>query len=338
MNLADFVAGLPKAELHLHIEGTFEPELIFEIARRNNIDLDFASVEALRAAYRFADLQEFLDLYYTGAAVLIEERDFYDLTAAYLARARAQHVTHCEIFFDPQSHTVRGVEFATAINGIAGALADATRGPGPTTRLILCFLRHLDEADAIETLKAALPHRDKFIGVGLDSTELGHPPEKFARVFEMAGAEGLRRVAHAGEEGPASFVRGAIEALHVDRIDHGNACLGDPALVADIIARDLALTVCPLSNLQLGGVASLAAHPLKAMLDAGLKVTVNSDDPAYFGGYINENYIQTAAALNLTRDELATLARHSFEASFLDAPDKAARIAELDAYLQTALP
>ncbi len=328
-----FIENLPKAELHLHIEGTFEPELIFAIAKRNKIALDFSSIEDLRAAYRFANLQEFLDIYYTGASVLIEEQDFYDLTTAYLTKARAQNVTHCEIFFDPQTHTDRGIPFATVINGISRALADAEAQTGLTSKLIMCFLRHLDEEAAIATLKAALPHRDKFIGVGLDSSEAGHPPEKFARVYDQAGCEGLKRVAHAGEEGPADYVRRAIEILKIDRIDHGNACLDDPELVVDIVARDLALTLCPLSNLKLNGVASLAVHPLKMMMEAGLKVTINSDDPAYFGGYINENYIETAMALDLKNSEIAQIARNSFEASFLPDAQKAARLAELDAYL-----
>lgn len=331
--MKNFIDKLPKAELHLHIEGTFEPELIFAIAKRNKIALDFSSIEDLRAAYRFANLQEFLDIYYTGAGVLIEEQDFYDLTAAYLAKAHEQNITHCEIFFDPQTHTDRGVPFVTVVNGISRALTDAETQTGLTSKLIMCFLRHLDEETAIATLKTALSHRDKFIGVGLDSSEVGNPPEKFARVFELAGREGLKRVAHAGEEGPADYVRRAIEFLHIDRIDHGNACLDDPKLVAEIIARDLALTVCPLSNLKLNGVPSLAAHPLKKMMTAGLKATVNSDDPAYFGGYVNENYFETATALDLSRAEIGQLARNSFDASFLTASEKAARIAELDAYL-----
>ena len=331
--MKEFIAELPKAELHVHIEGTFEPESIFEIAKRNRIALDFPSVGALRAAYQFSNLQQFLDIYYTGAGVLIEALDFYELTTAYLDKAHAQAVTHCEIFFDPQTHIVRGIPFATVIDGIARAQADAMTRTGLTSKLIMCFLRHLDEEDAIATFKVALPHRDKFIGVGLDSSELGHPPEKFARVFEMAGAEGLARVAHAGEEGPASYVRGAIEFLQVDRIDHGNACLDDPALVAEIAARDLALTVCPLSNLKLGVVPSLRDHPLKKMVDVGLKVTVNSDDPAYFGGYINENITELAGALRLAKDDVVQLARNSFEASFLTTEEKSARIAELEAYL-----
>jgi adenosine deaminase len=331
--MKNFVDNLPKAELHLHIEGTFEPELIFEIAGRNRIELEYPSVDALRAAYQFDNLQQFLDLYYVGASVLVEDQDFYDLTRAYLERVAAQGVAHCEIFFDPQTHTERGVAFATVINGISRALSEAEEDLGITSRLIMCFLRHLDEAAAIETLQSALPFRDKFIGVGLDSSELGNPPEKFARVFDLAGREGLKRVAHAGEEGPASYVRGAIETLHVDRVDHGNACLDDPSLVDDIIARDLALTVCPLSNLKLGGVARLEDHPLKRMIEAGLKVTINSDDPAYFGGYVTENYVETAAALDLSKNALADLARNSFIASFLPDDEKAGHLASIDNYM-----
>jgi len=334
MTLEEFVAGLPKAELHVHIEGTFEPELIFEIADRNKVTLDYPNVDALRGAYAFKNLQEFLDLYYVGAAVLTTEQDFYDLTSAYLRRAQAQSVRHAEIFFDPQTHTDRGVPFDVVINGISAALTDGARDLNVSSALIMCFLRHLDEQAAIETFEVALAHRDKIVGIGLDSSELGHPPEKFSRVYELAGQHGLKRVAHAGEEGPPAYIRSAINKLHIDRIDHGNSCLDDPSLVTDIVDRGLALTVCPLSNLKLGGVASLAEHPLKKMLDAGLKVTINSDDPAYFGGYINENYIETAAALGLTFDELARAARNSFDASFLEPAAKAKHLEALAQYLE----
>ena len=331
-----FIADLPKAELHVHIEGTFEPEMMFAIARRNGVALPYPTIDALRAAYAFNNLQEFLDVYYLGAAALEAEQDFYDLTWAYLERARAQAVLHTEIFFDPQAHTGRGVPFATVIDGIHRALTDARTKLGLSSRLILCFLRHLDEADAEATLDAALPYRDRIVAVGLDSSEVGHPPTKFARVFARARGAGFRAVAHAGEEGPPDYVRDTVDLLKVDRIDHGNRALEDPALVERLAALRLPLTVCPLSNLKLGGVASMAAHPLRRMLDAGLVATVNSDDPAYFGGYVNENYAAVQAALGLGRDDLATLARNSFTAAFLPDAAKAALIGQLDAYLATA--
>ena len=303
-----FIAGLPKAELHVHIEGTLEPEMMFAIARRNGVTLPYPTVDALRAAYAFNNLQDFLDIYYLGAAALEAEQDFHDLTWAYLERARAQAVLHTEIFFDPQAHTARGVPFATVIDGIHRALTDAHTKLGLSSRLILCFLRHLDEADAEATLDAALPYRDRIVAVGLDSSELGHPPSKFARVFARARDAGFRAVAHAGEEGPPDYVRDTIDLLKVDRIDHGNRALEDPALVERLAALRLPLTVCPLSNLKLSGVATMTAHPLRRMLDAGLVATVNSDDPAYFGGYVNENYAAVQTALGLGRDDLATLA------------------------------
>ena len=330
-DVAGFVAALPKAELHLHIEGTFEPELMFAIAGRNGVRLPYASVEEVRSAYAFSNLQDFLDIYYAGAGVLIEARDFYDLTWAYLVRAHAQNVRHVEIFFDPQTHTARGVPFDTVIDGIGRALDDARDRLGLTSRLIMCFLRHLDEAAAFEALDAALAHRGRIAAVGLDSSERGHPPSKFREVFRRAREAGFLAVAHAGEEGPPEYIREALDVLEVVRIDHGNAALQDPELVAELVRLRVPLTVCPLSNLKLRVVEDMASHPLKRMLELGLCATVNSDDPAYFGGYVNENYVVAAEALDLTRDDLVRLARNSFEASFLDAPDRAALLAELDA-------
>ena len=334
-DLSAFIAGLPKAELHVHIEGTFEPELMFAIARRNGVSLPHATVAALRAAYAFGNLQEFLDIYYVGAGALRVEQDFYDLTSAYLERAHTQSVLHAEIFFDPQAHTDRGVPFATVIDGIHRALVDGQTKLGLSCGLIMCFLRHLDEAAAQATLDAALPHRDRIIGVGLDSSELGHPPEKFARVFARARAAGFRAVAHAGEEGPPNYVRDALDLLQVERIDHGNRALEDPALVQHLADLGMPLTVCPLSNLKLAGIATMAEHPLRRMLAAGLVATVNSDDPAYFGGYVNENYAAVQTALGLDRNDLATLARNSFTAAFLSAAEKAPLLAKLDGYLAT---
>ena len=318
MSPAELAAAIPKAELHLHIEGSLEPELIFALAQRNGVTLPYASVEALRAAYAFTDLQSFLDIYYAGASVLLQEADFYDMAWAYFERAQADQVVHTEIFFDPQTHTSRGVAMASVIQGLSRACADAQKKLGISAALILCFLRHLSEEDAFATLEAALPYREHFIGVGLDSSELGHPPEKFERVFALARALGLHAVAHAGEEGPPDYMWQAIDQLKVERIDHGVACLQDPLLVAELAHTRLPLTVCPLSNLKLCVVNDLREHPLRRMLDAGLCVTVNSDDPAYFGGYMNANFVQTVDALGLTRDEVVTLANNSFEASFMD--------------------
>ena len=330
-NLAVFVAALPKAELHLHIEGTLEPELMFAIAGRNGIELPYASIEEVKAAYRFSNLQDFLDIYYAGANALVEMQDFYDLTWAYLQRAFAQNVRHAEIFFDPQTHTGRGVAFATVIDGISRALADAETRLGISSRLILCFLRHLDEAAALETLDTAMAYRDRIAGVGLDSSERGNPPGKFREVFRRARDAGFIAVAHAGEEGPPEYVWEALNALEVVRIDHGNNALEDADLVAELVRRRVPLTVCPLSNVKLCVVDDITAHPLKRMLDLGLLVTVNSDDPAYFGGYVNENYLAVAHALNLDRSELVQLARNSFEASLLDADSKSALVGQLDA-------
>lgn len=327
-----FIAGLPKAELHLHIEGSLEPEMMFALAQRGGVKLAFDSVEAIRAAYEFSNLQDFLDIYYQGMAVLVTEQDFFDLTEAYLNRAAADGVRHAEIFFDPQGHTARGVPFATVVGGIARALAEAeTRGL--TSCLIMCFLRHLSEAEAQATLDEALPYLTLLHGVGLDSSETGHPPKKFARVFARARASGLKIVAHAGEEGPPDYVWQALDVLGVDRIDHGNRALEDAALVQRIVADGLTLTVCPLSNLKLCVVDDLTRHPLRAMLQAGLKATVNSDDPAYFGGYVNANFIAVADALDLSRDEIITLARNSFTGSFLSAAEQARHLAAIDAFI-----
>ncbi|MGH6650197.1 MAG: adenosine deaminase [Sphingopyxis sp.] len=328
---AAFIAALPKAELHLHIEGSLEPELMFALAQRNGVAIPFASVDEVRAAYGFSNLQDFLDIYYQGMGVLITEQDFTDLTAAYLARARADNVRHVEIFFDPQGHTERGIKFETVITGITRALDNAKTQYGISSKLILCFLRHLSEADAEATLDEALPYLDRIDGVGLDSSEVGHPPSKFANVFARAKGLGLKIVAHAGEEGPPEYVHEALDILRVDRIDHGNRSLEDPALVARLAAEGMTLTVCPLSNLKLCVVDDLAAHPLRTMLDAGLAATVNSDDPSYFGGYVGANYLAVADALDLSKDELVTLARNSFTGSFLDDADKAAHLAAIEA-------
>jgi len=331
-----FIENMPKAELHLHIEGTFEPELMFEIAQRNGIDLPYSDVEALRKAYDFSQLQDFLDIYYQGMNVLQKEQDFYDLTWAYLQRIHAQNVLHTEIFFDPQGHTSRGVAFETALNGIYRALRDGQQQLGISFGVIMCFLRHLDADDAMATLEQALPHKHKIIGVGLDSSELGHPPEKFTTVFEKAKDEGFRIVAHAGEEGPPEYIYQALDLLKVERIDHGNRALEDEALTQRIAAEGMALTVCPLSNLKLCVVDDLKNHPMRKMLDAGLKATMNSDDPAYFGGYMNENFLQLTEALNLTKYELVTLARNGFEAAFIPDDQKQVMIGRLDAFVAAA--
>jgi adenosine deaminase len=326
--LRRMLQAMPKAELHIHIEGSLEPELIFELAQRNGVSLPYTSVEALRQAYAFTDLQSFLDIYYAGASVLLTEQDFYDMTAAYLARAAADNVRHAEIFFDPQTHTARGVPFQTVIDGIWRACQDSPF----SASLIMCFLRHLSEDDAIATLEQSLPHRDKFIGVGLDSSELGHPPEKFARVFERARALGLHLVAHAGEEGPPSYIESALDVLKVERIDHGVRCLDDPALVRRLVGERMALTVCPLSNIKLRVFDVMGSHNLRVLLDAGLAVTVNSDDPAYFGGYVNDNYLAAFEALPLDAGHARQLAANSFEAAFLDPERKRAFLAEVDRF------
>ena len=331
-DLDTFIAGLPKAELHLHLEGSLEPELMFDLARRNNVAIPFKSVAEIRAAYSFSRLQDFLDIYYQGAAALRTEADFFDLTMAYLTRVAADGARHVEVFFDPQTHTARGVPFGVVVDGMLAALADGEARLGVTGKLILCFLRHLSEEDAFDTLRAAEPYLDRIAAVGLDSSELGHPPVKFRNVFRAARERGLRCVAHAGEEGPAPYVWEALDLLGVDRIDHGNRALEDDALVARLAREKMTLTVCPLSNLKLCVVHDMASHPLKRMLDLGLRATVNSDDPAYFGGYLNANYRAVAEALSLTRDDLATLARNSFLGSFLDEPAKVRHIAAVDAY------
>ena len=329
----DFIAGLPKAELHLHIEGSLEPELMFALAERNGVAIPFASVEEVRAAYSFSRLQDFLDIYYKGADVLRTEADFHDLAAAYFDRAAADGVVHAEIMFDPQTHTARGIAFDTVIAGLLSGMAAAEASHGMTSRLILCFLRHLDEEDAFATLEMARPWLDEITAVGLDSSELGHPPEKFARVFAAAHELGLRRVAHAGEEGPPDYVYQALDLLGVDRLDHGNRSLEDPTLVARLARTGMTLTVCPLSNLRLCVVDDMANHPIDRMLREGLRATINSDDPAYFGGYIADNYRAAAAARGLDRRDLAMLARNSFLGSFLPDDVVATHLAALDAYV-----
>jgi adenosine deaminase len=329
------VCAMPKAELHIHIEGSLEPELIFSLAERNKIALPFESVEALQAAYDFQDLQSFLDIYYAGAGVLITEQDFYDMTYAYLLRAQADAVRHTEIFFDPQTHTERGIAFATVINGISRALQDGQRELGISSALILCFLRHLSEEEAFITLEQALPYRDKFIGVGLDSSEQGHPPEKFSRVFARCRELGLRIVAHAGEEGPPAYISDALDLLKAERIDHGVRCMEDPALVARLVQEKIPLTVCPLSNTKLRVFDRLQDHNLLALLDAGIVATVNSDDPAYFGGYINQNFLQCCDALPLTRAHAHALARNSFTAAFIDDAKRQQYLNEVEQFFAT---
>ena len=329
----NLIKRLPKCELHIHIEGSLEPELMFALAARNGIRLPYVSVEALRQAYRFRNLQDFLDIYYQGMSVLITEQDFYDLAFAYLQRARADNVRHVEMFFDPQGHTSRGIAFATVVNGLHRAIVDAGRELGVQASLIMCFLRHLDEADAEKTLDSALSFRDKIVGVGLDSSEAGHPPSKFKRVFRRARDAGFFLTAHAGEEGPPSYVWEALDVLGVGRIDHGNRSLDDPALVGRLARERMALTVCPLSNLRLRVIDELAHHPLRRMMDKGLVVTVNSDDPAYFGGYVNDNYRAVSDALLLTREEIAAIVRNGIQASLMTSSEKANTLVEVDRVL-----
>ncbi len=329
--LPDLLRAMPKAELHMHIEGSLEPELIFALARRNGVSIPYASVEDLRRAYAFTDLQSFLDIYYAGASVLLKEQDFHDMAWAYLERAAADNVVRAEMFFDPQTHTARGVAMETVIAGLHRACVDADDRLGVSAALILCFLRHLSEDDALATLEQALPYRDKFIGVGLDSSEVGHPPEKFARVFARCRELGLHLVAHAGEEGPPAYVWSALDVLKVERIDHGVQSTKDPALMRRLAQDRIPLTVCPLSNLKLCVFPDMAQHNLGELLDAGLVATVNSDDPAYFGGYMNENFLQTFAATGLTAQQAWQLAANSFEASFIDAAVKRAYVDRLNA-------
>ena len=327
--LPQLLREMPKAELHIHIEGSLEPALIFALAERNGVILPYANVEALRAAYAFTNLQSFLDIYYAGASVLLHEQDFYDMAWAYLERAAADHVVHTEIFFDPQTHTERGVPMAVVVNGLYRACTDAKQKLGVDAQLILCFLRHLSEADALKTFEDALPYKDKFIGVGLDSSEVGHPPEKFKNVFAKAKAEGLHLVAHAGEEGPPAYIWSALDVLQVERIDHGVQAAKDPALMARLAKERVPLTVCPFSNQKLCVFPDLADHNIGELLDAGLCVTINSDDPAYFGGYLNDNFVGTFAATGLTAQQAYALARNSFEASFVPETQRQAWLHEL---------
>lgn len=327
--LMAYAAALPKAELHLHIEGSLEPELMFKLAQRNKIELPYKSVEEIRSAYQFSNLQDFLDIYYQGMSVLQTEEDFFDLTMAYLNRVRADNVRHVEIFFDPQGHTARGVPFGTAIGGILTAFSLAKIQFGMTTKLIMCFLRHLPEEDAFETLKQAEPWLDQITGVGLDSSEVGHPPSKFERVFAKAKELGLKLVAHAGEEGPPEYVYEALDQLNIDRLDHGNRSLEDHALIERLVREEMTLTVCPLSNLKLCVVDDLTSHPIKRMLDLGLRATINSDDPSYFGGYMNENFKGIINALDLSKDDIKTLCENSFRGSFLSDGEKRAQLAKI---------
>jgi len=329
-NLTQFIENLPKAELHLHIEGSFEPELMFEIAKRNEIQIPFNTEAEVKAAYKFNNLQEFLDIYYAGANVLIKEQDFFDLTWAYLVKVHSQNVKHVEIFFDPQTHTERGIEFSTVLLGIYRALEKGEKELGISFRLIMSYLRHLSEESAFETLHQSLPFKDLIDGVGLDSSEVGNPPEKFEKVFKASSEEGYKLCAHAGEEGPAEYIWEALDLLKVDRIDHGNRCLENPKLVERLVNEQMPLTLCPLSNLELKVIQDLKDYPLKKMLQAGLLVTLNSDDPAYFGGYMNENFIETAKAIDLSKEEIITLMKNGFEASWLEEEEKEKWKKEID--------
>ncbi|WP_312050960.1 adenosine deaminase [Acinetobacter schindleri] len=331
MNRLELIQAMPKAELHVHIEGTFEPELMFAIAQRNEIAIPYQSVEEVRQAYNFHNLQSFLDIYYAGANVLIYEQDFYDLAWAYFEKCAEDNVVHTEMFFDPQTHTDRGIAFETVLNGLQRACDDAAEKLGITSHLIMCFLRHLSEEAAFETLEQALPYKDQIIGVGLDSSEVGHPPSKFERVFAKAREAGFLIVAHAGEEGPAEYVWEALDLLKVNRIDHGVRSEEDPVLMQRLIAEKMPLTVCPLSNLKLCVVDDMQQHNIRRLLQQGVHVTVNSDDPSYFGGYMNDNFIAIAEALDLSNDELKQLAINSFEASFISEADKANWISKIKA-------
>ena len=333
--LKDIIQGIHKAELHLHIEGSFEPELMFEIAKRNNITLEYDSIESLKKAYKFNNLQEFLDIYYTGAQVLIHEQDFYDLTWAYLTKVHSQNVVHVEIFFDPQTHTARGIGFDVVINGIRKALERGQQELNISYKLIMSYLRHLSEEAAFETLKSSLPYKDWIDGVGLDSSEMGNPPSKFINVFEASAKHGYQLVAHAGEEGPSDYIWEALDLLEVVRIDHGNRCLDDEKLVERLLENNMALTLCPLSNLELKVIQKMEEHPVAKMLDKGILATIHSDDPAYFGGYMNENYYATAIGLDLSTDQLMQLAINAFEASWLDTETKAAHISDVTKYFDS---
>ncbi|MCG9792442.1 adenosine deaminase [Flavobacterium algicola] len=335
LELQEIIQGIPKTELHLHIEGSFEPELMFEIANRNNIKLDFDSVASLKKAYKFNNLQEFLDIYYLGAQVLLYEQDFFDLTWAYLTKVHSQNVVHVEIFFDPQTHTERGIDFEVVISGIYKALEKGRKELNITYKLIMSYLRHLSEDSAFKTLEAAMPFKDWIDGVGLDSSELGNPPSKFANVFAASAKEGFKLVAHAGEEGPADYIWEALDILKIERIDHGNRCLDDEALVKRLIENKIALTLCPLSNLELKVIKKMEDHPVAKMLDKGILATINSDDPAYFGGYMNENYFETAKALKLDKNQLMQLAINGFEASWMSQDDKVKHIIAVKDYFNT---
>ncbi len=333
--LPELLRAMPKAELHIHIEGSLEPELIFALAQRNGLTIPYKSVDELRSAYAFTNLQSFLDIYYAGASVLLKEQDFYDMAYAYFVKAAADNVVHAELFFDPQTHTARGVSMDVVINGLYRACVDAYTALGVNGSLIMCFLRHLSEEEAFETLEQALPYREKIVGIGLDSGEVGNPPEKFARVFARCRGLGFHLVAHAGEEGPPAYVWTALDVLKVERIDHGVQSSKDAALMQRLAKDRIALTVCPLSNLKLCVFPDLASHNLRQLLDAGLAATVNSDDPAYFGGYMNDNFTQTFAATGLQAQHAYTLARNSFEASFIEPSAKRRYIARLNGCFET---
>lgn len=331
----EWIRALPKAELHLHLEGSLEPEMLFAMAARNHVPLPYATVAEVRQAYQFRRLDDFLAIYYQGMSVLQTRIDFQELTFAYLLRAQQDGVVHAEVFFDPQGHTRRGIAFATVIEGIIAGLQQAARELGMTSRLIMCFLRDLEEADALATLAAAQPYLSSLTGVGLDSSEVGHPPAKFKRVFARAREQGLRLVAHAGEEGPPAYVWEALDVLGIDRLDHGNRSLEDAALIERLRRSQMTLTVCPLSNLKLGGIADLRRHPLKSMLDHGLHATINSDDPAYFGGYVHDNFVAVADSLQLSKSQIVTLVKNSIRGSFLDVADVTRHLAAIDTYIAT---
>jgi len=330
----EIIENMPKAELHVHIEGTMEPEMCFELAKRNHIELEYTSVDELRDAYQFNNLQDFLDIYYQGCKVLVEEQDFYDLTWAYLEKAHQQNIRHTEIFFDPQAHTTRGIPFKRVIDSITHAMEDAETKFGLSSHLIFCILRHMDIESALATVDEAIKYKDQLLGIGLDSTEVGLPPNLYREVFKRAREAGFKAVAHAGEEGPPEYVWEALDILKIDRLDHGNRSLEDDRLIERLVEEQMALTICPLSNLKLKVVNEMTQHPLKIMLDRGLKATVNSDDPAYFGGHINANYLAVSEALNLGANDLYTLARNSFEASFLSAEQVTTYLNELDEFAQ----